>query len=444
MLQFTGVRNIFRQQRTRIARGFWSGLDAGATPVASLAVSAGLVRALGPEAYGIVVIVLAVSALSLAINPAISAATTKFISECIGTGKDVSDAVPKIITESVITVALIGAGLLSLTYLFSAPFSRALFGRHTVIPPSGLASILVLAVLTICIQQVDGVFSAALKGLERFKEQAIFELISRVAVAGSMIVSAYTTRDIDSVLTTNCIALTISTIFRGAFVKTVVPGKILFRKPAPSDFRKLLTFGSWMWLSATATAAFGTVDRLVVGRVLGPPAVAQFQIYIQVSQLVHYIPSSIFAFSFPAFSRLRATKSAGSETLRAMYRRTFAAVCLMALSIALVVGVFGQPLIALISGGRLLTANAGPYYCLIVGFTLLAMNVAPYYLLLGMGMSRTVSTITSLSVMASILGAVVLIPIAGLWGAALARLVYVAGTLILIFSARTALRQAHV
>lgn len=443
MQLFKKLSAILHRQRSRIARGIWSGMDAAATPLASLAMTAGLVRALGAEAYGIVVVVLAVSALSLAINPAISAATTKFISEAVGAGKNVANSVPRVIAESVLAVGIIGAGFLSITYVFSAPLSRLLFGGRTTLSTTGLAAILLLAVLTVCIQQIDGVFSAALRGLERFKEQALFELTSRAIVAASTIATAFATHDIHSVLTANCVALAISAVLRGAYVRLIAPGNRLFIKPTRSDLKKLLGFGSWMWLSATATAAFGTVDRIIVGRILGPQAVAEYQVYVQLSQLVHYIPSSIFAFTFPAFSRLSAVKSDGAAVLKTLYLKTFTAVVSLAVTIAITLILWGHSILVLISGGRLGAADSGPLYCLIVGFTVLAANVAPYYLLLGTGRSRNVSLVTSLSVGASIIGAAILIPLFGLWGAAMARLVYVAGTLLLMFSARNILRNQH-
>jgi hypothetical protein len=57
------------QQSPAAARAFWSGLDAAAYPIATLAMLAGLVRALTPSDYGILVLALAASGLSLAINP---------------------------------------------------------------------------------------------------------------------------------------------------------------------------------------------------------------------------------------------------------------------------------------------------------------------------------------------------------------------------------------
>ena len=53
-------------------RALWSALDAAATPASTLLTLAALVRALSVADYGILVIALAASGLSMAINPAIA------------------------------------------------------------------------------------------------------------------------------------------------------------------------------------------------------------------------------------------------------------------------------------------------------------------------------------------------------------------------------------
>src|SRR5580704_13061902 len=109
------------RQSPAAARALWSGLDAAAYPIATLAMLAGLVRALTPSDYGILVLALAASGLSLAINPAIAATTTRFVSQAAGESKDGAHSVAGVVTAALLAVAGIDLVLLLLTGAFRQP-----------------------------------------------------------------------------------------------------------------------------------------------------------------------------------------------------------------------------------------------------------------------------------------------------------------------------------
>ena len=201
----------------------------------------------------------------------------------------------------------------------------------------------------------------------------------------------------------------------------------------------MLSFGRWMWLNAIATGAYTSLDRVVVGRILGPAAAGEFFVYVQLSQLVHFIPNSLSTFSFPVFSRLRSQGQVGS--IRELYRRLLGAVAALALVIALTVGLFQHAALGLFTGRVFEDSSHATLDILIGGFFLLALNVAPYYLLLGLGASRRVSVVTAASGAVALAMTFALVPAMGLEGAATARLLYVLGTLTLLERASKALKR---
>jgi O-antigen/teichoic acid export membrane protein len=206
------------------------------------------------------------------------------------------------------------------------------------------------------------------------------------------------------------------------------------------EIRRIMSFGGWMWLNATATAAYGTVDRILVARILGPAAAAAFYIFVQLAQLVHYIPSSVLSFSFPVFSRLSA---GGDESVPAM-RNMYVRLVLSAIGIAIVIGlailVFQHRVLASFGGTKIAQYDSSSLPLLIVGFMILSLNVIPYYLLLGLGKFKMVAVVTSGSIVISLGLAVFFIRQFGLEGAAMARLAYGIGTLILLVRASGELR----
>jgi O-antigen/teichoic acid export membrane protein len=421
-------------------RALWSALDAAANPASTLAILAALVRALNASDYGILVIALAASALSMAVNPAIAATTTKFVSELSGQPHTGGRTVAGVVTVSLMMVALIDLVLLLGTAAFNEPLSHWVFGA-AVSSDGHVGQVLFLAVLGIAIQQIETVLAAAIKGLERFRRQALIEMSSRAALTAVVSYVAWHTRSLEMILIAQCAVYLVSMLVRAVALRELLPGKRLFKLPAGTEVRTLFRYGGWMWLTALAGVAYTSADRIIVGRSLGAAAAGQYNIYVQITQLIHFIPSSVFAFSFPAFSRLAAQGSTGRSAIAQAYKAYLLAISMAALGIAATMMVSWPFLLRILAGARFVGGLFGAPGLLTLNFLLLACNVAPYYLLIALGHAKTVSIITTLSMLAALVLMALLIPRYGLEGAALARLAYGVGALLLLQRAQRLLKR---
>jgi len=195
-----------------------------------------------------------------------------------------------------------------------------------------------------------------------------------------------------------------------------------------------------MWLTALAAVLYTSADRIIVGRSLGAAAAGQFNIYIQLTQLVHFVPSSLFAFSLPAFSRLAAQGGEGARQIAPAYRTYLVVISVTALVMALALLASWPVLLRVFAAGAVQDPQWHVVLLLTLNFLVLACNVAPYYLLLALGHSRSVSLITSCGMLVALLLMMVLVPRFGLAGAALARLAYGAAALILLVQAHRILK----
>lgn len=415
-------------------RALWSALDAAATPAATLATLAALVRALSASEYGVLVVALAASGLSMAINPAIAATTTKFISELRGQRDRGDRTAAGVITLSLLAVVFIDIVLLLVAAVFNGPLSRWVFGA-AVSGDRHLGQILFLAVFSIGIQQIEAVLAAAIRGLEQFRRQALNEISSRAALAAAVIFVAWHTRSVQAILIAQCTVYLASTLVRAIALRLLLPDKRLFDLSGVVQAGPLFRYGGWMWLTALAGVAYSSADRIIIGRSLGAAAAGQYNVYVQIAQLIHFIPSSVFAFSFPAFSRLAAQGCARGDIARA-YRTYLGVIGATALVIAVAMMLAWPSLLRIVAGSGIDPARTGAALLLMLNFLLLACSVAPYYLLLALNYARAVSMISSASMFVSIALMIVLIPRYGLEGAALARLAYG-------FIALTFLQQAH-
>jgi len=415
------------RHRLLSGRALWSAVDAAASPATALVLAAGLVRTLGASDYGLIVMALAVSALSTSVSPAIAATTTRFVSEASATAAMQAD-VSRILTGSLITVAVMDVLLMSIASAFAAPLSSAAFGGAIASRPD-IIPIMLLAVASLCVQQIDGVFAATLKGLQKFRPQAIAEVLCRLVLVCLVIAAARLSGSVKMTLWVYCASFGIACIVRFNLVKKSLDVRRLLSRPHAADMKKLLSFSGWMWLNAIATMAYGSVDRIIVGRVSGTTAMAEFNVYMQLAQLVHFIPASLFAFAYPVFGALSVNVRSHTTQIKFLFSRYFVRCVGISLSMAAALLLLMRPLLRGLTAGALPLSHESAFVLLVVNFALLSVSIVPYYATLGLGSARSVSLITSISTLVSVGITVILTPRMGLEGAVFAKLAYSLGAL---------------
>ncbi len=418
-------------QRAPVAarRALWSVLDAIATPASALATLAALVRALGASDYGVLVIAMAASGVCLAINPAIAATTTKFVSEL--SGRPGRQTVAGVISVALLAVAAIDVTLLLGTALFTRHLRGWLFGAASVDTPH-LGLVLWLAVLSMALQQIETVLGGAIRGLERFRRQAAIELLSRATLTVAVIYVAWQSRSLVLILGAQCVVFCISMLVRALALRRVLPHQRLFARPTLAEAGLLIRYGGWMGLTALAGVVYASVDRIIIGRVLGTVAAGAYNIDLQITQLIHFVPASLFAFALPLFSRLAAQETVPYREIGRTFRAYMLGIASTALIVSAAITVSWPLMLSLFAGSNFAAGRSGVVILLILNFLLLACNVGPYYLLIALGQARTVAVITSISTLAALILMAVLIPRYGLFGAAVSRLAYGVGSMMLL------------
>jgi O-antigen/teichoic acid export membrane protein len=197
-----------------------------------------------------------------------------------------------------------------------------------------------------------------------------------------------------------------------------------------------------MWLNAIASIAYGSVDRIIVGRVSGTAAMAEFSIYMQLAQLVHFVPAGVFAFTYPVFGRLSVDVRAHAAQVKSVFGKYFARCIGISFGIAVALLLFMRPLLRSLTAGAMPLSHEGAFIWLIVNFTVLAVSIIPYYAALGLGSARSVSLVTSLSMLASLGLTLMLTPLLGMDGAVFAKFGYSLGILGLSILVRRLIKSA--
>ena len=205
-------------------------------------------------------------------------------------------------------------------------------------------------------------------------------------------------------------------------VRAVVGCMILLPLLHKETLRTLGGFGCFSWLQALAGLSFSQIDRLIIGAMLGAPALGYYSICTQVAQPVHGLLASGFHFLFPHLSARHSTSSINS------LRQTIATAFWSNQALAVVLSV------PLILGSKLiLTAWMGSDFAehswlilsiVACSYALLGMNVTGYYTLLATGGVRQATYVNLAAGGGMLLAMSLLIPRWGMVGAAAGRLVY--------------------
>ena len=98
-------------------------------------------------------------------------------------------------------------------------------------------------------------------------------------------------------------ASVISLIITFAAMAYVFPLRLAAR-PKRQHVRQLFSYGAWISISSFATPLLETADRLLIGRVLGPQAVAYYQVPFSLAVRTRLLPNVITRTLFPRLSSL--------------------------------------------------------------------------------------------------------------------------------------------
>ena len=419
------ARPLLQANLERIARSgphlrnaSWSAAEFLFFPCLLLIATPFLVAVLGTHQYGLWMLVNALTGMGGVAALGMGPATIKFVS-AHGGRRDLQAAAH--VARQSLAITLIGALVVAGGLVLGSPW---LAGRF--FSAMGDAEIvvkaLIAAALILFLQQTDAVYASVMKGMERFGVAARIEISAKfVTIAGNVAVAALT-RDLFAVL-----AVTIVVAGLGIWIKAVFASRILGRaiylpRWSGATFRELREFGLWSWLQGISGALFQSLDRLLVGSLLGANAVAAYSICLQLAQLVHAIPAAAMAVLFPLTSRKIQTSE--WDAYRTLRKYGIVANLLLVFALGAVLISFASPVLALWINADFAQRETPLLVWLVVAYVLLGLNVAPHYMLLGHGEARFVSLTNMAGGVAGSIAAFALIPAFGVNGAAMSRMFY--------------------
>jgi O-antigen/teichoic acid export membrane protein len=378
-----------------------------------------LLRHLGTSQYGIWILASAAVSGGGIVSGSFGDAVIKYVGDCRGRAD--WRAVTRIV-RSMISISLMMGGILAIALWFLAPsLSRQVVKSHFELQASCQQSLRIGSVLLV-MKSIESVFISTLRAFETYGSTVRISICSRIAVLAVTIVLASSGCTVVSIMVSTSVVTAAGTLGQAL----ALMGKIGDFSPLPlwhrKTVREIASFGSFSCLQAMASLAFSHADRLVVGFLIGAPAVAYYGLCVQAAQPIHGAISSGMHFLFPHLSA-RYPVAPLSE-IRRKVLLAFKVNGILVLSFAVPLIVFGNRFLRLWIGPSFSLQPPLMFPTIAWSFALLGMNVTAHYALLAAGHVKVLTYLNLLAGILMLLTIALLTPKHGLQGAALARLIY--------------------
>ena len=293
---------MYRLIRKHVAgnASFWGLVEYGIGPVAALMALPILFRQLGTVGFGQYSMIIALAGFGNAANLGAAVTATKLVSERMHEPGGAYRAAG-------VAMSLIGCALGVVTLVAALLWLAAWWGWPAATFGGVAVTLLAMPALAVYLtQQYDQLMSGCLKGREDFRATALCELVSRSGTLALACATAWLTAS----PTWTGLAQALGLLLAGSVKMRVFArryGHVLVR-PVRDRGAMLdaFRFSRWSWLNSLSALAFGSVDRVLVGSLMGPAALAIYTVGVQVGQMIHTASVAIFQKAMPRVSRLSA------------------------------------------------------------------------------------------------------------------------------------------
>jgi O-antigen/teichoic acid export membrane protein len=345
-------------------------------------------------------------------------ATIKFVSQY--RARQQLQSVVRVIRATLAMYSVLGL-LCGLALFFASPLLVTHVFR--VLPGNqGLATTAIrLAGLGIAVRFIDSVFESSLQGHERYDLSA---RVSMVVNSLTILCNLYSVSRGHGLITV--LVTIVAFQFGGATQKALAVMRltrtawIAVPKLSGPEMRETLGFGLYSWVQGISSISLSQVDRFLIASFLGTHALAYYAVCLQLAQQIHAIVAKALSFIFPLASGEK--EKGNHKGLLLYFWRGMTAAAVIGTGGGVALFLNAHNILSVWMGRDFALAAAPTLRVLTLSFAILATSVVPFYYLNGAGYVR-LNTLLGLTSGASVsAGALALIPLFGIVGAAWSRL----------------------
>lgn len=382
-------------------------------------------KGLGSEVFGLWVLLSTFSAMtgwfSLA-DLGVGTATTRDVAARVAL--DDHEGASRVITSAL--TLFVGMGLIfGLAFALIGPWVLPrLFDTAPDLVDDLRFAIIVYAVQVV-VDQASNSCQASLDGLQRADLSRLSDGVRRTLVAAAVAVTAVVGGGLPAVALASLGASVIGTVVVALVLHRV--RRTWWRsRPGTAHMRALLAYGRTVAVLRPIGVIHRQMDRLVVGAILGPSAVALVEIATQIQNGAEAVLSSSSYAVMPAASWVRARDDHAS--LRELLLRGTKYTCLVTLPVVVGAMLLAGPIVDVWVGPD--NQEAAGLAVLALAYTGLTCGVqVASSLLIGVGRAGTVLKAAAAAIAINLVGSIVLVHVVGIAGAFIATLL---GSLVLV------------
>ncbi|MDE1975479.1 MAG: polysaccharide biosynthesis C-terminal domain-containing protein [Patescibacteria group bacterium] len=376
-----------------------------------------VVSAMGIHVYGIYVFINTILSFLGLLEFGLSTAISKYLAQYIGAQDNDKIRILSGTAMTIFTViGLIGGSI----FMIGAILTHTLpvlqnYSQYSI----GLISAGILFLLS----AINSLYSIAFTSLQRIdtgsKVGMVFMTVQQISILG-LILTGYTINAIFFVL---AIIAFFSLLISRRITTRMLPELRVSLSWNLEEFQKYYKFGIITFFNNIATVSLTYLDRLFIPFFLGPSSLTYYSLPGNVTTRIPGISNSLSAILFPMSSSL--SGSGDLEMLKRLYVRSFRLITVVSAAVSVTVISFAYDILAFWISPDL--ARTSEYVLVILAMTnfILALGGPLSNFLLGLGKLRFLTVSSIVMALINLVSLLILLPIAGINGAAWAYLVSV-------------------
>jgi O-antigen/teichoic acid export membrane protein len=416
--QVVGLRNSnsFRLSAGNSAFGIAEYL---AQPLAMLLATPFLVSHLGLQQYGVWMLASAILGSVGILSTGFGDATVKYVStyRALNDFAGVERTIRATLTINT-ALAVVFGGLI---WILAPLVVHNVFKIEPSLQSASVRAIKISAIILV-LRSSESVFVSTLRAFERFGPAAKLNVFLRSIVVLSAVLLAALGRGVVEIMMLTLFWSAVVVILQAVAARRVAGKFNALPTLQYSSLSEVFSFGCFSWLQALAAVTFSYADRFIVGALLGTAPVAIYVICVQAAQPIHGLTAAGFNFLFPHLSsRHEAGEVRGPRRVFKLALVTNVAVAgILSLPFLLL----ARPILRIWMGAQFAEQGHLVLAVLAISYATLAINVVPHNSLLALGRVRTVASLNIVGGLILLGVMAILIPHAGLIGAAIGRAIY--------------------
>jgi O-antigen/teichoic acid export membrane protein len=399
---------------TQVARGsLWTLGGYGVTLVASLVATPFVIRLLGSEAYGVLVLInVALGYLTFA-DAGMGMASTRFASEAYGRSPEREAAVvwTSLLIASV--PALLAAACLILT-------TQPLVVQILRLPPhlhDSTIDCFRLAALTFVARNFAGILNTPQLVRLRLDIHALIQSSGNVVQVGLVPVVLALGGRLRGAVTVGTIIALITLLIQARVSLCLLP-KLRLPRIERALIGPLLRHGSALMAFGLAGLVMANAEKIILPRFTSMSCLAHYSVAFTLASMLTLAPTALCQSLMPAFARLRAQSDGAA--LQRLYAGALRSSLLCIAPAGVIICVFGKNFLRYWAGAEYARESAGPLCILVGGLVFNALASVPLTLLNACGRMDLVARYNIAEVVPYLLGVMALTFYLGARGAALA------------------------